>query len=131
MGPQSQFSLARVQSQDGIRHVPKQPFKELEERGLRVGDQIWLVRDQTTTSCNPVVCMCRMSYAHVMVYVGDGKVVHVGTKAGCCKGIMKGTIKKESIRSVIKPDDQGRCNQDNMLITIYTFQFYWVIKCQK
>jgi hypothetical protein len=98
---------------DGIRDMHKQPFKELED-SLQVGDQVWIYRGRSTTRCNPVVCMCNMRYAHVVVVIGDGKVVHVGPKSGCCKGIMKGTIKMESIHDVIKQEDQGRSNQDNI-----------------
>ena len=97
---------------DGIQKIEKTAFRDL-EAALKVGDQIWIYRDRSSNSCNPVSVL--MPYAHVAVFVGleDGqkKVIHV-TKASICDGIMTATIKKDSIDTVIHPDDQGKtiCN---------------------
>ena len=52
-----------------------------------------------------------MPYAHVTVYVGEDKVVHVTKNWNyCAGGLMMGTIKKVPIGRVIKDDDQGEHN---------------------
>ena len=92
---------------DGIQKIEKTAFRDL-DAALKVGDQIWIYRDRSSNPCNPVSAL--MPYAHVAVFVGleDGqkKVIHV-TKASICDGIMTATIKKDSIDTVIHPDDQG------------------------
>jgi hypothetical protein len=97
------FSLTEF-LQDGIEEIPKMKFKDLKP-SLQEGDQLWIYRSGSTTRCNPVASM--MPYAHVVVYVGNNEVVHVAKDTGCCKGILKGTIKTVSIENVIKPNDQG------------------------
>ena len=95
-------------SEEGIQKIPKKPFREL-EKDLQVGDQIWIYRDGRRNPCNPVAVL--MPYAHVAVYVSEGrsgkkKVVHV-SKASALKGVMTATIEKVSLTRVIKPDDEG------------------------
>ena len=87
--------------EDGIEQMTKRPFKELLPT-LKSGDQIWIYRDRKAN------CVSRiMPYAHVAVYVGDNKVVHVTKSAQCCVGVMMGTIEKVPIGNVIKDNDQG------------------------
>ena len=90
--------------EDGIQSIEKVSFCEL-RKDLKIGDQIWIYRDRRTNPCNPVAVL--MPYAHVAVFVGDDKVVHV-TKASCLTGIMTATIKKVPIDQVIKPYDKGK-----------------------
>ena len=73
---------------------------------LQEGDQVWIYRSGGTTRCNPVANI--MPYAHVVVYVGNNEVVHVAKDTGCCKGILKGTIKIAPIKRIIKPNDKGK-----------------------
>ena len=47
-----------------------------------------------------------MPYAHVVVYVGDGSVVHVTKNWRCCGGVIMGTFEKVPITTVIKKDDE-------------------------
>ena len=107
-GEQKEPTLHESLSEEGIQKIPKKPFREL-EKDLQVGDQIWIYRDGRRNPCNPVAVL--MPYAHVAVYVGEGrggkkKVVHV-SKASALKGVMTATIEKVSLTRVIKPDDEG------------------------
>ena len=99
-----QISTLHEFLEDGIGSIEKVPFSEL-RKDLRIGDQIWIYRDRRTNPCNPVAVL--MPYAHVAVFVGDDKVVHV-TKAPCSTGILTATIKKVPIDQVIKPYDKGK-----------------------
>ena len=89
---------------EGIKNIKKTTLGE-RKVPLQRGDQIWIYRDGSTTSCNPVASL--MPYAHVAVFVGNNMVVHVAKASPCSHGFMMGTIKKEPISSVISPEDQG------------------------
>ena len=89
---------------EGIKNIKKTTLGE-RTVPLQRGDQIWIYRDGSTTSCNPVASL--MPYAHVAVFVGNNMVVHVAKASPCSHGCMMGTIKKEPISSVINPGDQG------------------------
>ena len=89
---------------EGIKNIKKTTLGE-RKVPIQRGDQIWIYRDGSTTSCNPVASL--MPYAHVAVFVGNNMVVHVAKASPCSQGFMMGTIKKEPISSVISPEDQG------------------------
>ena len=90
---------------DGIEQVEKTSFKELRP-SLKVGDQVWIFRNKKANCASRI-----MPYAHVTVYVGEDKVVHVTKNWNyCAGGLMMGTIKKVPIGRVIKDDDQGEHN---------------------
>ena len=59
---------------EGIKNIKKTTLGE-RKVPLQRGDQIWIYRDGSTTSCNPVASL--MPYAHVAVFVGNNMVVHV------------------------------------------------------
>ena len=82
----------------------KHTFKVLRP-SLKAGDQVWIFRNKKANCASRI-----MPYAHVTVYVGEDKVVHVTKSWSCCAGVMMGTIKKVPIGKVIKDDDQGEHN---------------------
>merc|ERR1712037_166171 len=78
----------------GMEEMETKPLSEVRPTLLE-GDQVWIYRDRKAN------CVSRiMPYAHVAIYVGDNKVVHVTKSAQCCAGVMMGTIKKVPIGDV-------------------------------
>ena len=107
---------------EGIKNIKKTTLGELKVP-LQRGDQIWIYRDGSTTSCNPVASL--MPYAHVAVLVGNNMVVHVAKASPCRNGCMMGTIKKEPISSVINPGDLGKDAGLYLDLIILLFSVSW------
>jgi len=80
---------------DGIQKIPKRPFGEVIKE-LVPGDQVWLYRDEEENLISRI-----MPYAHVLVYVGYGNVVHV-TKHW--HGLMTGTFELVPIKDIMKKE---------------------------
>ena len=93
---------------NGINSIEKKPFHQV-KKDIQTGDQLWVYRDPTSTSCNPIAST--NPYAHVVVVVGLGmemEVVHVAKNPRFWKGFCMGTIKKVPIETVIADDDKGK-----------------------
>ena len=93
--------------ENGIELIEKRPFLQL-KKDIKIGDQLWVYRNPTSTKCNPVAS--QNPYAHVVVVVSVGKVVevvHVAKNPGILKGFCMGTIKKVPIETVIGDEDEG------------------------
>lgn len=87
----------RMFLKNGIEAMEKVKFKLLKEY-LEIGDQIWLYRNRKQNCISKI-----MPYAHVVIFVGNNKIVHVTpSKCGCCKGI----IRKQNMKEVIKDEDE-------------------------
>ena len=73
---------------------------------LERGEQIWILHDSQTDSCNPVACM--NAYAHVVIYIGKTEdvheVVHISS-APLTRGLLKAKIRRQNVMEVIKPRD--------------------------
>jgi len=88
MEPPAQDSQCiRMFLKNGIETIDKIEFKDRRITDFVVGDQIWIYRDRNAN------CISKYNpYAHVVVYVGNEKVVHVTpAKCGCVKGLKKRT----------------------------------------
>ena len=107
----------------GIDQIEKVTFTELRPF-LEVGDQVWIFRNKKANCASRI-----MPYAHVTIFVGDEKVVHVTKSWRCCDGAMMGTIKEVPIQKVIKDDDPGEHNVTKYVdIPFVLSQFFWATK---
>merc|ERR550519_2981785 len=84
---------------NGIENIPKRFFQKIKKK-LKRGDQLFLFRSDPWKFPVSII----MKYAHVVVYIGDGFIVH--TCKDSYAGLAMSTFKKEPIQDVIKDDDQ-------------------------